>query len=164
MAVACSKPAGEADAYWIAGDGIHSHDAEIDVKQVSKWPVFPACRMLATVAAVQQEMAAPPSRRGSDEGVVVTEESTEDMLGFGGVRETGRGKETLRRDDRLNPVGADVAFRHGAGPAKCHALMGSQDEDAEAKVDSAASLVRCADTDNEKRIDPDNAGMCSQSF
>jgi len=109
----------------IADDGIHSHDAK---------------------------MAAPPSRRGSDEGVVVTEDAAEDMSGFGGVRETGRGTETLRRDDRLNQVGADVAFRH------------SQDEDAEAKVDSAASLVRCAHTDNEKPFEPDNAGMCSQSF
>ena len=38
------------------------------------------------------------------------------------------------------------------------------DEDAEAKVDSAASLVRCAHTDNDKTFEPDNAGMCSQSF
>jgi hypothetical protein len=129
VAVACTKPAGEADAYLIAGDGMHSHEAEVHRKEVSQSPVFPACRGLAKVAAVQQEMAAP-----------------------------------LRRDDRLNQ---DVAFRHGAGPAKCHVLMvsmGSQDEDAEAKVDSAASLVSCAHTDKDQTFEPDNAGMCSQSF
>ena len=162
VVVACTKPDGETDAYLIAEHGIHSHDVEVDRKEIFKIslsPVFPACRVLANVVAVQQEMTAPPSRRESDEGFVVTEDATEDMPSFGGGRETGRGKKKLRRDDRLNQVGANLAFRHGAGSAKCHISMGSQDEAVEAKVDSTASLVRCAYDDNEKTFETDNAGM-----
>lgn len=73
VTVTCTKPAGETDTYLITEDGIHSHDTEVDRKEVSKSSVFPVCWVLVNVSVVQQEMVTPSNRRGS-EGQGETEE------------------------------------------------------------------------------------------